>query len=87
MKLGTIKSVKIRGYTLSHERHINFAGLPVETFDLFDSKKKIHKPITPPIKVKNYTRNTPINGCTNYSRAELLKVLRGELTQFWGEMK
>ena len=79
MKAGIIKSVSIGSKRLEHSRYYNAVGFLVDMFDVISTDEKgfeTHRPMFPPPKVNNYTKNTPINLVNDYSEEEMLEVLK-----------
>ncbi len=55
------KEFKKGKYLLTHNRFINYMGLEVDNFDIFDTEERIHYPVTGFIKVHDKSKDFPIN--------------------------
>ena len=67
-------------YTLTYERYLNDMGCECDSFDLFDSETRVHRPFIAPMKVSNLTQDSSIGelGYT-YTKKELTDLLAKEI--------
>lgn len=56
--MGTLQKGK---WLLTHERYVDDWGFEVDSFDLFDQEKRIHRPFFGSPKVSDKGRDFPIN--------------------------
>lgn len=55
------KEYKKDKWLLIHNRYIDDLGFEKDSFDLFDTEKRIHRPFTGKLKVSNNNRNSSID--------------------------
>lgn len=77
-----IKQFKKGKYILIHERGINPCGFEIDTFDLFDSEKRIHSFFLGYVKVSDQGKDFPIGKIPyKYTKADYEKMLDKEVAR------
>ena len=77
-----VKELKKDNYTLVHSVIEGTFGQPVNFFELIRDEKngdRTHFPILPPIKVRNYTKDSPIFYLETYTEEEYENIMQKEL--------
>jgi len=72
-------------WTIEHTRYVDDLGMVQDSMSIIknlDNPEKgiIHYPFIPPMKVKDFNKNTNIGDCTNdYTTTEYLDMLTNEI--------
>ena len=70
-------------YELNYLRYIDDMGFERDSFDLFDTEKRMHRPFMTAPKVSNVDRNSPINILGyEYTDEELEQILDEQIAKF-----
>lgn len=75
-----MKKISNGKWILTHERYIDDFGIERDSFDLFDTEKRIHYPFSGMIKCHNKNKNFPINRIPyNYTKKDYEEMLEEQI--------
>lgn len=79
--MNEIKTLTVRGFTLTHSWYIDFMGLQRNAFDLFDEETRTHYPLIGGVRVSDYDRGTLLTGddISPYTDEQYLEMLNREV--------
>ena len=70
-------------YTLEHNRYIDDFGFEKDSFDLFDTEKRVHFPFHGFPKVSNMDKDFPINRIPyDYTKEDYEEMLNAQITKY-----
>lgn len=77
-----MKKLQRGKWLLTHERYIDDMGFEVDSFDLFDTEQRVHRPFWGTSKVSTADKNFPINKIAyNYTEEDYEAMLDEQVSR------